>query len=48
MRVIVDDQTLSGLAEDFTPQGALLVNIEGCQRAFAAADVVHLRKDEKE
>ena len=48
VRVIVDDQTLPGLAEDFTPQGALLVNIEGCQRAFAAADVVHLRKDEKE
>lgn len=48
VHVIVDDQTHLGLAEDFTPQGALLVNIEGCQKAFAAADVVHLRKEEGE
>lgn len=47
-RVAVElrDETLRGTAEDVTPDGHLVVSVDGERREFAAADVVHLRAGE--
>ncbi|MDL2298355.1 biotin--[acetyl-CoA-carboxylase] ligase [Synergistaceae bacterium OttesenSCG-928-D05] len=43
VRVIQDDEEFQGRALDVTGQGALIVEIDGKEKAFAAADVHHLR-----
>lgn len=43
VRVIQDGVEFTGLAKDVTEQGALIVNINGKDKIFAAADVQHLR-----
>lgn len=43
VRVIEDANEFIGIAEDVTDQGAIIVNIGGEKKIFAAVDVQHLR-----
>lgn len=43
VKVIQDDETFTGRAEDVTDEGALVVRIGSEEKIFAAADVQHLR-----
>lgn len=43
VRVADDDKEYIGTAEDITEQGAIIINIDGQRKVFAAADIFHLR-----
>lgn len=43
VRVTDDGREYIGTAEDITGQGAIIINIDGQRKIFAAADVFHLR-----
>lgn len=43
VRVTDDGREYIGTAEDITGQGAIIINIDGRRKIFAAADVFHLR-----
>lgn len=43
VRVLEEGRELRGVARDITEQGAIIVNIDGEDKLFSAADVQHLR-----